>query len=155
MSMTGWNKWHHRYLALARHVGGWSKDPSTQTGCVIVRPDRSIASVGYNGFPRGVNDDTDRLYDRPTKYAMVVHAEVNAILAARASVEGCTLYCMPWPPCADCAGAIIQAGIVHVVSIEPTTEQRERWGDSFEHMEVMFREAGVRLDTVPARWMDE
>jgi dCMP deaminase len=152
--MHGWNKWHHRFLDLAAHVAEWSKDPSTKTGAVIVRPDRSIVSVGYNGFPRGVNDSYERLNDRPIKYAMVTHAEVNAILSAHGPVEGCTIYVHPWPPCSSCAGAVIQAGIKRVVSVEPTPEQEERWGDSFNIMRTMFREAGVRLDTVPARWLD-
>jgi len=152
--MVGWDKWHHRFLSLAAQVATWSKDPSTRTGAVIVRPDRTVASLGYNGFPRGVADTNRRLMDRPTKYAFVVHAELNAILAAHGPVEGCTIYVHPWPPCSDCAGAIIQAGIKHVVSVEPTAEQQERWGDSFKHMEAMFREAGVRLDTIPSHWLD-
>jgi deoxycytidylate deaminase len=36
---------------------GWSKDPSTKVGAVIVRPDLTVASIGYNGFPRGMSDD--------------------------------------------------------------------------------------------------
>lgn len=154
MSMTDWNKWHHRYLTLAQHVAAWSHDPSTKTGCVIARSDRTIAAMGYNGFPRGVNDDYTRYEDRPTKYGMVVHAEVNAILSAHGSVHGCTLYCS-LAPCSSCAGAIIQAGIDRVVSVEATPSQLERWGDSFNHTQTMFREAGVRFDTVPARWVDE
>jgi dCMP deaminase len=51
------DKWDARFLDLARHVATWSRDPSTQTGAVIVRPNRTIASVGYNGFPRDCNDD--------------------------------------------------------------------------------------------------
>src|SRR4051812_17995840 len=101
--MTGWNKWHHRFLSLAQHVAGWSKDPSTQTGCVIVRPDRTVASMGYNGFPRRVHDGYHRYNDRPTKYAMVVHAEANAILHAHDDLTGCTAYVYPWPPCSSCA----------------------------------------------------
>ena len=53
-------KWDRRFLALAEHVADWSKDPSTKTGAVIVRPDRTIASMGYNGFPRGMADTDDR-----------------------------------------------------------------------------------------------
>lgn len=148
-----WNTWHHRFLRMAREVSTWSKDPSTQTGAVIVRPDRSIASVGYNGFPRGVGDTYDRLNDRPTKYALTVHAEVNAVMAAREPLDGCTAYVWPWPPCAPCAGVVIQAGIKRVYSVEATDEQKERWGDSFFHMETMFREAGVSLAVVPERWV--
>lgn len=137
--------WDDRFLALATLVAGWSKDPSTKTGCVIVRPDRTIASLGYNGFPRGVADDPDRLADRPTKYAMTVHAEVNAIVAAREPLTGCSAYVHPWPPCAPCTAAVIQAGVVRIVAPEPTPEQRERWGDSFVMSETMLREVGVEL----------
>jgi hypothetical protein len=34
------DKWDRRFLGLAAEVAGWSKDPSTQVGAVIVRPDR-------------------------------------------------------------------------------------------------------------------
>ncbi len=96
------DKWDDRFLNLAKFVAEWSKDPSTKVGAVIVRPDRTVASVGYNGFPRGVLDHVDRYSDRDTKYAMVVHAENNALINARQSLEGCTLYVTPLPPCTQC-----------------------------------------------------
>ena len=74
------DNWDKRFLDLAEHVAGWSKDPSTQVGCVIVNDKRVVVGLGYNGFPRGVEDTPERLNDRPTKYLMVQHAEVNAIL---------------------------------------------------------------------------
>jgi dCMP deaminase len=33
-----------------------SADPSSQVGCVLVRPDNRIVSLGYNGFPKGSDD---------------------------------------------------------------------------------------------------
>lgn len=138
--------WDARFLALAELVASWSKDPSTQTGCVIVRPDRSLASVGYNGFPRGVEDRPERLADRPTKYALTVHAEANAVIAARAGLDGCTAYVYPWPPCASCAGVLIQAGIRRVVAPPATEEQQARWGESFTAASFMFDEANVALE---------
>lgn len=143
--MTTTNKWDQRFLDLAKLVGTWSKDPSTRVGCAIIRPDRTVASVGYNGFPRGVIDDGYRLHDRPTKYAFTVHAEVNAITAAREVLHDCAIYTDPFPPCSNCAGAIIQAGITRVVAPDATAEQKERWGDSFAHATKMFSEAGVDL----------
>ena len=81
-------RWDRHFLALAEHVASWSKDPSTQTGAVIVRPDRTIASVGYAGFPRGC-DDSDSLYaDRNEKYARIVRCEMNAVLSAREPLQG-------------------------------------------------------------------
>lgn len=138
--------WDERFLALAEHVAQWSKDPSTKTGCVIVRPDRTVASVGYNGFPRRVRDSDKRLADRPVKYAMVVHAETNAVLSAYERLDGCTAYVHPWPPCSSCAGILIQAGIHRVVAPAPTDEQLERWGESFGYARIMLDEALVQLD---------
>jgi dCMP deaminase len=50
-------KGHCRFLQLAEFIAGWSRDSSTHCGAVIVRPNRTIASVRYNGFPRGCDDE--------------------------------------------------------------------------------------------------
>lgn len=135
--------WDDRFLKLAQHIAQWSKDPSTKVGAVIVRPNRTIASVGYNGFPRGVNDD-ERLNDRPYKYAMTVHAEANAILSANERLDGCTLYVTPLSPCSSCASIIIQSGIKRVVAYMP--HQPEHWADSFAIARTMLDEAGIEWE---------
>lgn len=138
-------KWDRRFLDLARTVAAWSRDPSTQVGAVIVRPDRTIASLGYNGLPRGVLDDPARLDDRATKLAMTVHAELNAILSAREPLHGCTVFVWPLPPCSHCAAALIQAGVAEIVSPSPAPAAAERWAASFNAARQMFAEAGVAL----------
>ena len=135
--------WDDRFLDLADHIASWSKDPSTKVGAVIVRPNRTIASVGYNGFPRGVKDDPERLDDRPVKYSMTVHAEANAILSADGRLDGCTLYVTPLHPCSNCAALIIQSGIAKVVARMPYDS--ERWADSFGKAGLMFDEAGIEV----------
>ena len=135
--------WHDRFFEMARMVGSWSKDPSTQVGAVIVRPDRTIASVGYNGFPRGVEDTPDKLEDRPAKYLWTVHAEANAILSAREPLHGCTLYVTPLHPCANCAGLIIQAGIVSVRYEVRLGDRADAWNDHYHAMTETFLEAHV------------
>ena len=84
------DKWDMRFLALAEHVSEWSKDPSTQVGAVITHSrSKRVISLGFNGFPAGVEDTEERLEDRTTKYEMVVHAEQNALMFAgdRAEAE--------------------------------------------------------------------
>jgi len=135
--------WDQRMLGLASHVASWSKDPSTKVGAVIARPDRTVASIGFNGFPRGVDDAPERYADRPTKYKLVCHAEANAIVSAREPLHGCSIYVAPFPPCAECAKLIIQAGIKRVVA--PIADV-ERWRESFETSSLMFAEAGVEID---------
>ena len=139
------DKWDDRFLALAEHVGGWSKDPSTRVGACIVRPDRTVASMGFNGLPRGVQDTEDRLHARDTKLAMTIHAELNAILSSHVPVRGYTIYCT-MPCCDRCAAHIIQAGLVRVVARRPTARMLDRWAESFQTADEMLLEAGVRVD---------
>ncbi|MEC9336570.1 MAG: CMP deaminase, partial [Candidatus Thermoplasmatota archaeon] len=72
--------WDGRFLGLAAHIAAWSKDPSTQVGCVIVGPDREVRSTGFNGLPRGIADTEARLTNRERKYPLICHAEENAIM---------------------------------------------------------------------------
>lgn len=142
-------KWDRRFVELARHIAGWSKDPSTQVGCVVVGPDREIRSTGFNGFPRGVHDCEKRLADRNQKYPLICHAEENAIMhAARVGValRDCTMY-VTWPPCTRCARGLVQAGIREVVVPAGLTIP-ERWRDDFELSVALMSEAGVSLRSV-------
>ena len=140
------DKWHKRYVNLAEYIAQWSKDPSTKTGSVIVRPDNSIASVGYNGFPRGIEDKADLLYNREEKYKRVIHCEMNAILNTRERVDGCTLYNWPAQSCERCAVHVIQAGIIRVVSpYDVPADMKSRWGDSWKVTEELFEEANVEV----------
>lgn len=142
-------KWDKRFLELCRVVARWSKDPSTKCGAVIVRPDNTIVSLGYNGFPQPIADTDERLKNRDVKYEMIIHAEMNAILLTREPVAGCTLYVEPYPPCARCAVHIIQAKIAKVVAPVPTPEQLGRWGLSFAMTRDLFTEAGVKYVEMP------
>ena len=136
------HEWHRRFLDLAQHISGWSKDPSTQVGAVIVDDNRRIVSTGYNGLPRGVEDSDQRYHDRTVKYEMIVHGEVNAILFAQQNLHNTTLYTWPFMPCSRCAGLVIQSGIRRVVA--PRCDN-PRWVTSFELTQRMFHEAGVEL----------
>ena len=137
------SKWDARFLALARLIGSWSKDPSTQCGAVIVRPNKSIASVGFNGFPQGMSDSPEWYENRDEKYIRVVHAEVNALLFAREPVHGYTLYTWPLACCPRCAVQMIQAGISRFVFPSLPTDKRDRWGEQIEKTKSIYREIGV------------
>lgn len=141
------NHWDRRFLVLVKDVTSWSKDPSTKHAAVIVRPDRSIVSYGYNNFPAGIKDTPERLNDRPTKYELVVHAETNALLFAREDVKGYTLYC-DTVPCCRCAVNIIAAGIVKVVCFAPTADYCSRWADSTNKALDRFAEGTVIINMV-------
>ena len=144
------DKWNIRFLRLAKFITdeGWSKDPSTKCSAVIVRPDKTIASIGFNGFPAGCDDDPKLYANRELKYERVVHAEVNAILHAREPLTGYTIYTYPQgygPSCARCTATIIQAGIHTVVHFKDTSEFAERWRKVSEIGLQMYKEAGVNV----------
>lgn len=147
-------KWHLRFLDLARHVASWSKDHSTKVGAVAIGPNREVCSVGYNGFPRGVDDCLENRHDRPAKYEWTCHAEENTILnAVRVGVclKGCVLYCTHFP-CPRCARGIIQSGISELYVPEDRSDEtkpfRERSYESHLLSLEMFEEAGVKCRLV-------
>ena len=131
-------QWDKRFLELAAHVATWSKDPSTKVGACIVDHKRHVVSLGYNGFPRGVEDSPELYNDRAMKLLHVCHAERNALDNAHCDVTGCTLYCTLFP-CNECAKSIIQRGIKEVVTFRNDREDIFNW----EVTKKMFREAGI------------
>lgn len=122
-----------------------SKDTRAKVGALIVRNGHLVISA-CNEFPEGVEDLGERRI-RPAKYLFTEHAERNAILLAARyghSCQGTVMY-QKWFPCADCARAIIQAGIVRLVCQRPNL-QDPRWGESFQASLAMLIEAGVHID---------
>lgn len=136
--------WNDRWMDLAQLVSTWSKDASRKTGAVIVDDRNVLVAVGWNGFPRGVDDDKAERHERPAKYWWTEHAERNAIYDAAAkgiSTRDCKII-ISWYPCADCARAIIQAGIGIVIAVEPDWDD-PKWSADFAVVKQMFAEAGI------------
>lgn len=117
------NKWHKRFMKLANEVASWSKDPDSKVGAVLISPDKTKVSYGYNGFPRSLPDSEDLLIDKDTKLALTVHAELNCILNAT-QTKGWSLYTTK-PPCLQCALAIVQSGANLVVC--PPLDNASSW----------------------------
>jgi len=147
-------KWDSRFLEMAALVASWSKDPSTKCGAVIVRPDKSVASTGFNGFPKGCSDAEEFYAERSEKYQRVIHAEVNAILLASERLHGYTIY--TYPPgrsgaCDRCATNIIQSGISRVVHYLPPEGEEfgdGRWVEAENRALNLFDEAGVEVNGI-------
>ncbi len=138
--------WDERWLGMARLVGSWSKDRSRCVGCVIVNDRNVVVSLGWNGFPRAIDDEVECRHQRPEKYLWSEHAERNALFNAAASGNS-TLNCRIYQsmyPCAHCARGIVQAGICEVVTVEPNWKD-ETYGEEFEVTRQMLKEASVRV----------
>jgi len=116
---TDYINWDEYFMGIAALSALRSKDPNSQVGACIVSQENKILSMGYNGFPLGCPDE-DFPWAREgglldTKYAFVVHSELNAILNYRGgSLQGAKIYVTLFP-CNECAKAIIQAGIKTVI----------------------------------------
>ncbi len=140
-------KWDRRFLQLSDQIAAWSKDPNRGVGAVIVSGMRQVVATGFNGLPRGFEDKPERL-QRPEKYDLIVHAELNAIIqCARNGVSpiGCTLY-TSFAPCVQCSLAVVQAGLVRVVTWVPDLQGLDaHWLESLEKARVVLEEAGVQL----------
>jgi dCMP deaminase len=136
--------WDEYFMSMAHLSALRSKDPNTQVGACIVNPEKRVVGLGYNGFPKGCNDD-DFPWDRKgdfleTKYPYVVHAELNAILNSIQDLKNCTIYVSLFP-CNECAKAIIQSGITCVVY------ESDKYNGTEGNIasKKMFRDAGVEL----------
>lgn len=145
------SKWNQRYMAMAKEIAQWSKDPNTKIGAVAVGSKGQILSQGYNGFPRGILDNPERLNDRETKYKFVVHAEMNVIYNATysgVSLDGAKLFVYGLPVCSECCKGIIQVGIKEVYVAQECLDLRPHWFESWMQSLDMFNEAGIKVFAV-------
>ncbi len=117
------SRWSSYFMGVAFLTAMQSKDQSTQVGAVIVGPDNEIRSTGFNGPPRGFNDNAPVLTtDKKNLY--MVHAEQNAILNAvriGVSIKDCDLY-VTLRPCSNCALQMVNAGIKRIIFHHPAYE---------------------------------
>lgn len=122
-----------------------SMDPRTQNGALLRARNGGIVTAA-NQLPPIVTTH-DRLHG-PDKYSYVEHAERHVIYkAAHAGIatKDATLYC-PWFACADCARAIILAGITRVVGhVKPRELTPDRWQQTIAVADSMLREANVEM----------
>jgi len=139
------DKWDRRFMKLAAEVSTWSKDPSTQTGAVVVSPNRQHIALGFNGFPSRTPDDPALLNDRNQKYPRIIHCEMNSVRNARGPVDGYTLYTHPCISCERCASHMVAYGIARVVCPLPTADMESRWANLLAMARQIFSEAGVEV----------
>jgi dCMP deaminase len=148
------DKWKRHFLKEARLTSEPSKDRSTKCGCVLVGMRRNILTSGYNGMPRGMNDDVEERHERPAKYAYFEHSERNAIFNAAyegVALGGCVAF-VTGPPCVDCTRAMIQSGVIAVIIPEhhnfKAQETADRWRESCQVALDMMTECGIHFEVV-------
>lgn len=145
-------------MGIAIQMAMRSKDRSTKVGAAFVAPGNELLAVGYNGLPRGCDDDVPERHESPEKYFWYEHAEKNGIInAARVGValKGCRAY-VSFTPCMECARALVSVGTKEIVISRMIHDMyfgknpQSRWAEDFKRLETLLTEAGVTL-----RWMTE
>jgi dCMP deaminase len=108
--------WIDYFLGLAKVISQRSHDIHTQHGCVITDQNNRILGVGYNGFPRGL-DDEKLPKNRPDKYPWMVHSERNALSNCVVRPDNGIAY-VTGQCCNDCIMALWQEGVQTVYMID-------------------------------------
>lgn len=141
MTRPSWNRY---FLNIAHAVALRSTCLRRHVGAVIVR-DKHILATGYNGSPCGTPhcSETGCLREALNiasgerhEICRGAHAEMNAIAQAAqsgTSCRGATIYCTD-QPCAYCAKAIINSGIVRVM-------YEQAYPDDLSS--ILLKEAGI------------
>lgn len=147
-------RWDRHWLGMALYHSRMSKDPRKKVGAIVIGPDKELLGGGFNGFPRGIADTPERLNDVDTKLRLVVHAEMNALLAAARTgvrLKGCTMYLaaedntgLVWGgcPCTRCTVEIIQVGISRIVSY-PAKLTPSKWHEDIQFARTLVDEAKI------------
>jgi dCMP deaminase len=139
--------WESYFMSIAVLSSFRSKDSKTNNGAVIVDSDKKVIGVGYNGLPKGFDDNKKIFWSdddssaKNSKHSYVVHAEANAIYNRNTSrVSGQVMYCTLFP-CRECAKAIIQNNICEVIYLT----HKEHHKEVNDVVKLLFKEAGVKL----------
>lgn len=145
--------WDSFFMSMAYLAAMKSEDKSSKIGAVLVGNSNEIISIGYNGFPRKVNESESERHERPLKYSFYEHGERNSLYnAARIGVSTLGARCYTnGTPCVDCARGLIQAGLKEVIVDSRWEENpfagnnRQKWLESAIYSKEMFKESGVIL----------
>ena len=150
-------------MSMAHLVAGWSKDPSTKVGCVIVSTKKHqagrILATGFNGFVENAQDDEELYLDREFKYKHITHAEDNALQSLLFPHNRLVLF-SSFPVCPECVDKIIatrQRGIYIDKIIQPkfapltigrSNEWIDGWKTSICKSEIKLTKAGIEIEEI-------
>jgi dCMP deaminase len=112
--------WEQYAMMLAEVASSRSEDPFLKVGCCLLREDKSVLGLGFNGLPSGFNMD---LSDRDLRRPYMIHAELNALRYARP--EEVYLLAVTHCPCPDCVRQIAAYRIKRVIFKTATDKLKE------------------------------
>jgi dCMP deaminase len=105
--------WEQYALMLAQTASLRSQDPYVKVGACALRRDKSVAALGYNGSPRGIEIDWSNREERRKR---VVHAEINCL--ANCKPNEVEILAVTLLPCSSCMTTIAAHGIKKIIYTE-------------------------------------
>lgn len=139
-------RWINYHMNLAQAASTGSKDGSTKVGAVLVRPDRTTASTGFNGFPALIPDNPEILNNpiyRQQKLDIITHAEINCMDNAHEPLNEMGLV-VTRHPCFDCAKAIIRKQIKAVYYLI-NHDFENKWKEQLIKAKDILHQANIPL----------
>ena len=109
----------------------------TKHGCIIVNSDNQPLGFGYNGFPRGLNNDVELPNTRPEKYDWMIHSEINAIHNCVIKPDNAIAY-VTGECCNNCLMNLWQSGVVEVFYLD--AHGTHLWNNQEEEIRREFLE---------------
>ena len=148
--------WDEYFMLQAMMASFKSKDPNTKVGCVFVDRNNHQLSMGYNGQIAGIDESKipwGNVRSVPLdqqKYAYVVHSEANAILHAKADLEGSRCYVTLFP-CHECAKMMATVKVKEVVFLSDKyngSVENQIAKKIFDMSRISYRELKLRPEIV-------
>jgi dCMP deaminase len=145
-----------KYLFLSDKIAALSKDRSTKVGAVIIDEyNVSPISFGYNGMPRGLDDNNTERNERPEKYFWYEHAERNAIYNAARDLLQDSIMFTSYFPNMESARAIVSTGIKTVVIEESSNYPKNNEEEEiFKRVRQLFKETGVVIESIDLKTIE-
>jgi dCMP deaminase len=140
------------FIEIARVIAKKSKDPSTKVGAIIVDLENRIVSTGYNGFISKNNEDY-MTFERPLKYHLTIHAEMNALLFAKQDLTGKIMY-ITHSPCSECLKHILQCKIRTVYYAELYSKFTDDQKDAIKRL-ILSTGAKIINETTKADYLTD
>ncbi len=131
--------WEEYALRLAEVAATRSQDPWEKVGACVLRADHSVAGLGYNGAPPGIEIDWNH---REQRRPLVLHAEINALRYLEPG-EG-LLMAVTLSPCPDCLRALAAWRIPRVI-------YRRRYQPTWRQTCQLAQAFGIQLERIPSR----
>ena len=124
--------WEEYAMALAEVASLKSKDPWVKVGACLLRTEDNTAILGFNGFPKGMEEDWS---DRDRRRQFVIHAEQNALRYVKPNE--CWLCAVTLLCCNDCLKSLASYGIKKII-------YKEIYNNDMSTLELA-REFGIDL----------